>query len=393
MKTLLMISLLILNFTSAYGHQSSTSFLTLEDGKINHAQDSSIESVNATQGAKAAYGLWKVSINALNTVLPLDKNNDGYIKWGEISEQYSELILLLNNNITLSKNNKDDACLIDNAVTSNLKLDTILNQNYILIPFTSSCTVNEISKIDYNFYFKVDADHKAILKVIDNDNNSVVDVFSNDKQVVSINSQKNNAFISIVKEGIWHILIGFDHIIFLLTLITGVLFINKSRPVEILKVVTAFTVAHSITLGLAAFNVITFPIQLIEAAIAITLVIAALHNIRHTLPARLRDILSWSIWKMAFVFGLIHGFGFANVLTELQLSTVNIAKTLFAFNLGVELGQIAIVLLFITVISLFITKIQSKNKVLETALVSSSGFVIILGSLWFVERSFNIVVF
>jgi len=103
--------------------------------------------------------------------------------------------------------------------------------------------------------------------------------------------------------------------------------------------------------------------------------------------------MSWSVWKMAFVFGLIHGFGFANVLSELTLSSVNMAKTLLAFNLGVELGQIMIVLVSVLVFSLICRTKSIKNNNIEYIAPVSSVFVIFLGTVWVVERSFDLSVF
>jgi len=103
-------------------------------------------------------------------------------------------------------------------------------------------------------------------------------------------------------------------------------------------VVSAFTVAYSITLALASLQIIVLPVQAVEVMIAVTLVYAALHNIQQYLPGTMWRFMAISIWKMALVFGLIHGFGFANALSDLNLTSANIAFSLLAFNLGVEFG-------------------------------------------------------
>ena len=382
MKAFLVIIILIINLSVANAHQSSTSFISLDASSQKNT------------------GEWKVSINALNDVKSMDANKDGYIKWSEIKQQYNEIILLLNKSLIIS-NVKNDECKLKKDINSSLKLDTILDMKYIFVPFSTNCILEEITNINYSFYFSHDSDHKAILNVTKNENDSDTHVFSEDTQSINLVKTRNNSFINIVYEGVWHIWIGFDHIVFILTLLIGIMFARnamvlegyRSQTKELIKVVTAFTIAHSITLGLAAYKIVNLPSQFVEASIAATLIIAALHNIRYLLPTKTRDILSWSIWKMAFAFGLIHGFGFANVLTELQLSTANIAKTILAFNIGVELGQFVIVILFVTLISLLTVKNRRKNKVLENMLLYSSCFVILLGGAWFVERSFNLEVF
>lgn len=380
MKKILLIIVLSLNVMIVNAHQTSTSFVSLKES------------------SKQTTGLWKISINALNTVMTMDRNNDGYVKWNEIEGQHSALTNLLSKNLEII--NKDNNCSVLMPSSKSLKLDSILGMNYIVIPFSTDCLINEIVTITYKFYFEYDNDHKGILNLETNKDSSNIHVFSADIQSIEPKNSTVNSFMGIIYEGVWHIWVGFDHIVFLITLMIGILFIGKTRLAnkshskitEILKVVTAFTVAHSITLGLAAFQLVSIPVQLIEAAIAVTLVIAALHNIRSSLSNSLNRVLSCSVWKMAFVFGLIHGFGFANVLTELQLSASSITMSLLAFNIGVELGQFVIVLVFVLISTLCINKIQSNYKLLAVIRPISSGVVIILGTVWFVERSFNIVV-
>ncbi|MFM8890435.1 MAG: HupE/UreJ family protein [Planctomycetia bacterium] len=129
--------------------------------------------------------------------------------------------------------------------------------------------------------------------------------------------------------GVEHILVGYDHILFLLALIV------VSRPRELVSLVTAFTVAHSITLALATLGWVNLPATLVETAIAATIVYTAAENFWITDTA--------GRWKTTFAFGLVHGFGFAGVLRDLGLPTDGFVRALVAFNLGVEAGQLAIV--------------------------------------------------
>ena len=129
--------------------------------------------------------------------------------------------------------------------------------------------------------------------------------------------------------GVEHILVGYDHILFLLALIV------VSRPRELVPLVTAFTVAHSITLAIASLGWVRLPATLVETAIAATIVFTAVENVWITDTA--------GRWRTTFAFGLVHGFGFAGVLRDLGLPTDGFVRTLVAFNLGVEAGQLAIV--------------------------------------------------
>jgi hypothetical protein len=157
-------------------------------------------------------------------------------------------------------------------------------------------------------------------------------------------------FIDYIAHGVWHIWIGFDHLLFLLSLLLPAVLIRvdggwtgaarfRDALWDVVKVVSAFTLAHSITLTLAALDVIQLPSRWVESAIAASVIVAALNNLVVMAGA--------SRWLFAFAFGLIHGFGFASVLADLGLPQNALLLALVAFNLGVELGQLAIVALFL----------------------------------------------
>jgi hypothetical protein len=192
-----------------------------------------------------------------------------------------------------------------------------------------------------------------------------------------------------VMEGIWHIWIGVDHILFLLSLlvlapllpsrqrVTQWRAVPQARPavLDVLAVVTAFTLAHSITLGLSIMKWLEPPADLIEPAIALSVVLAALNN-----------LIGWSAlrrWRLAFVFGLVHGFGFANVLLDLGLPASALAAALGGFNVGVELGQLAIVLVFFPLAWLL------RNTAFYRWVVVTGGSltIAVLGTVWTLERT------
>jgi hypothetical protein len=146
----------------------------------------------------------------------------------------------------------------------------------------------------------------------------------------------------------------------------------------VLKIVTVFTLAHSITLWLAVMGYVSLPSRLVEATIALSIVITALNNLYPVLP--------FPGWVIAFVFGLVHGFGFANVLVDLGLSNATLAVALFGFNVGVELGQIAIVLAFLPLAYV------GRDTVFYHSMVFRLGSVMIAvaGGVWMVERVFGV---
>jgi hydrogenase/urease accessory protein HupE len=176
------------------------------------------------------------------------------------------------------------------------------------------------------------------------------------------------AFLQFVKMGVLHIFTGYDHIAFLL----GLVLIGGSLK-TILKVVTSFTVAHSITLALAALNIVELPSRLVESGIALSIMYVALENLFFkTFDRR---------WLITFFFGLIHGFGFASALQEVHLSRNLLATALFSFNFGVELGQLCIVSVMLPTL-LYLSRHRFNTIVVRACSVA----IFAIGSVWFWQR-------
>lgn len=176
-----------------------------------------------------------------------------------------------------------------------------------------------------------------------------------------------------VPAGIHHILIGPDHLLFLV----GLLLLGGSVR-QLLVVVSAFTVAHSITLSLAAVNLVTPSSRLIEPAIALSIVYVGVDNL---MVGRGRDVRAW----IAFAFGFIHGFGFANVLREMNLPSRALGWSLFSFNIGVEVGQLMVVIAVAS--ALMALRARNEGAVRRLAFAGSVA-VIVIGAFWFVQRVF-----
>jgi hydrogenase/urease accessory protein HupE len=176
-----------------------------------------------------------------------------------------------------------------------------------------------------------------------------------------------------IPSGIHHILIGPDHLLFLLGLL-----LPGGSVRRLLLIVTAFTLAHSLTLSLAALNLVTPPARLIEPAIALSIVYVGADNL---LSRGGRDVRAW----IALGFGLIHGFGFANVLREMHLPARALGWSLFSFNVGVEIGQ----LLVVVVIASALAALRSRNETTSRRLVRAGSIgVVAAGTFWFVQRVF-----
>ena len=177
-----------------------------------------------------------------------------------------------------------------------------------------------------------------------------------------------------VVAGIEHIAIGPDHILFLI----GLLLLGGS-VIQLLKIVTSFTVAHSITLTLAALNLVSPSTRLIEPAIALSIIYVGVDNL--LVRPGSRDTRVW----IALTFGLIHGFGFASVLREMDLPRRALGWSLFSFNLGVEIGQVCIVL----IVASALAWIAARSASLRTRIAYAGSIVVAAaGFVWFVQRVF-----
>ncbi len=196
--------------------------------------------------------------------------------------------------------------------------------------------------------------------------------------------------MTFLEHGVWHIWLGFDHVLFLITLlISSVMILHAGRwepsgglrdsLINTVKIVTVFTLAHTVTLSLATFNIITLPVAFVEAVIALSIAVVAIGNL---IPR-----FHTQSWKVVFIFGLFHGFGFANVLEPLGLDPTRKAIGLAAFNVGVELGQLAIVLAVFPV--LFAVRHFKAYRIL--AMQGGSVALILIAMFWFVERTYGAV--
>jgi hypothetical protein len=193
-------------------------------------------------------------------------------------------------------------------------------------------------------------------------------------------------FSEYLQAGIWHIWSGIDHLLFLISLLLPAVLIRRgarwepvtaARPAvfSILKVVTAFTLAHSITLTLAALNVVRLPSRLTESVIAASIIIAALNNIF--------PVVTDSRARIAFAFGLLHGFGFASVLADMGLPSGARLLSLLSFNLGIETGQLAVVLGVMPIVYATRATLVYRRAVLPWG----SAVIALVALVWLLQRA------
>lgn len=244
--------------------------------------------------------------------------------------------------------------------------------------------------VRYEFFTQNDKLGRAFFKLVmrNDEISSVFDQTSSIQRFALGETKRWSTIGLFTKEGAKHIWEGADHLLFLLTLLLpGLMLIKPANTVITadkrvaekfaLKVITAFTLAHSITLACSVLGWVSLPDRFIESMIALSIMVSAALN--------LQNRFTFSHWKLAFVFGLIHGMGFANGLKELGLSNMYFLETLFAFNLGVELGQLSAVVLVALPVVFWVKNHEAKTALLRWGSVA----VFLMALFWLVQRLFR----
>jgi hypothetical protein len=350
----------------AQAHIASNGFLSL---RVDRAQVS---------------GALELAIRDGELAVGLDRDGDGKVTWGELRASQTALQIYVMSHLHLAA--ADGPCPMGfGPVQVNDRVDG----RYLWLPVTAACG-GALKKlfIDYTVLDAEDPSHRGLLSLSANGatqtavlgGGSAVRLFELDHPSPWV------AFIEYLRAGIWHIWSGIDHLLFLLSLLLPAVLARRQNRweavpmaapafISIVKVVTAFTLAHSMTLSLAAFDVIRLPGRLTESVIAASIIVAALNNV---FPR-----VTEGRWRIAFAFGLLHGFGFASVLAEMGLPKGARLVSLVAFNLGVEAGQLAVVLAVMPLAYLLRSTAFYRRGVMPWG----SSAIAALAMVWFVQRA------
>jgi len=330
---------------------------------------------------------WDIALRDLEYAIGLDADGDGQITWGEVRSRRTDIESYALARLALRADGRPCP-----AVPRALLIDDHTDGAYAVLRIEAACTAPPLAlDLEYRLLFDLDPQHKGLLR-LEHAGTTSTAIFSPEQPVqrLALAGRSGVAqFAEYFREGVWHIWIGFDHILFLLALLLPAVLLRTERrwrpepafrPAfwNVVRVVTAFTVAHSITLGLATLGVLELPSRWVESIIAASVVLAALNNVFPLFAERR--------WLMAFVFGLIHGFGFASVLGDLGLPADALTIALVGFNIGVEAGQLAIVAVFLPLAWVLRRTVFYRRVVM----VGGSLAIALLALAWLVERAADV---
>lgn len=307
-----------------------------------------------------------INLFELDLLLSLDQNGDAVVDQRELDAKRSQILDYLRRTVAVSSRGEEvpleaGPFHIGRGPDGKLLFESTV-RFHVRDPLTSfSIRCEPLTDLG--------PDHKTLAKI---SRQGKVEQFVFQKGVVyqGANESVLGYLVQFLKLGVFHIFTGYDHIAFL----SGLLLVGGSF-LAIVKIVTSFTLAHSLTLSLAALGVIDLPEKLIEAGIAFSIVYIALENLLFKKFDKR--------WLVSFFFGLVHGFGFANVLKEMHLPRSGLISSLFSFNLGVEIGQVVIVLLLLPLLWML-----GRSRAHGAVVTSASAVILVVGLFWLYQRAF-----
>ena len=351
-------------------HKASDSYLTLE------------------RNGNEIRGQWDISLRDLDAAIGIDADGDGAMQWHEVKAKHAAISRYALSRLTLTAGGRPCHLSVGEQL-----LERHTDGTYSVLPLSGRCASSGALSVDYRLLFDLDAQHRGLLKLTDGSRTtSAIFPVENPVQFFSLQDASASSLSTLtgfIADGIKHIAIGFDHLLFLIALLLPAVLIREGgnwRPVatlpkalmQVAGIVSAFTVAHSITLSLATLGVVSPPSRWVESLIAVSVVITAIDNIVPCLPRRR--------WLVAFAFGLIHGFGFASVLQELNLPSADLVLSLTGFNVGVELGQLGLVGVVLPIAYL----LRARAAYPRFAVAGGSMVIAVIAAGWLLERSLHL---
>jgi hypothetical protein len=349
-----------------------------------HKPSDSYLTVNVSTSSGEVDGHWDIALRDLEVAIGLDANGDGAITWGELRERSAQIFDYAIAHLDLRGDG--NACVVSRG---DVLTDTHSDGGYAVLNFTALCPAPvRRFEVAYRLLFDIDSSHRGLLN-LGVDGAVRTAVLSPTQAVQNFDlahPSRWRQFLQFVADGVHHIWIGYDHLLFLISLLLPAVLVRRngrwipvgtlrSALLGVIAIVTAFTVSHSITLTLAALGVVGLPSRLVESGIALSVLLAALNNVWPQVTRR--------AWILAFAFGLVHGFGFASVLADLGLPRDALAISLAGFNIGVEIGQLSVVLVVVPLIFV----LRERRMYRPAILVGGSTAIAVVAAVWFVQRA------
>lgn len=337
------------------------------------AHDPGLSTLKLQHDADQLRAVLIFSPNDIESIIPIDKNFDGRITAEEISAGQKTLENLAKNLLDITLDNEPIAVVATKCSqdeNSNFQFDLTLEKSSGTLLKVVSKWINALPPGHRQFVSFQEGNAAARTEDLLDAANNIFTVNLLSEQT-RVETKRSNSFSQFLVLGVRHILTGYDHLLFLFALL-----IVCDSFASIAKIVTCFTLAHSLTLALATLNIVQIPSRIIEPTIAASIVYVGLENIfRHGHPK--------GRWLLTFAFGLVHGFGFASVLREMEIAKAgSVVVPLVSFNLGVEAGQIAVAAIILPLIWWF----KKQPAFAPRWVPACSALVAAAGTFWFIER-------
>ena len=355
-------------------------FTLLSTDVLSHELSNGYLTLNSTSD-NALAGELLLKPEDIGRAAGLDIDNNGSLTWGEVNRHHSLANNYIQSNVVISDNGQ--RCALSTAPPS---IKNISAESLLAYPLKVTCAkLNELT-VQYTGIVADFPTHKLLTSITLNDFNGVY-VLDSERTSITVSPLNNDwltQFGEMVYQGIWHIFIGLDHILFLVaTLLTVNLRRNNNRweraasKARIFKntviLVSTFTLAHSITLTATALNFITLDSRIVEIGIALSVAITALNNM---FPIIMR------LGFITFGFGLLHGMGFASVFGDLNAQSGSLVMNVLAFNLGVEIGQLAIVSLLLPLL----LAVRNVKVYAKAIMPIASSIIAVIALNWTLQR-------
>jgi hypothetical protein len=364
---LLLLGPLLLAPATAQAHKPSDSYLGLRIAESGIA------------------GEWKIALRDLDYAIGLDGDDDGAITWGELRNHHGAIAAYALSRLRIEADGRD----CPTQATEQL-VDSLSDGGYSVLRFGVDCPpAARRLTVSYNLLFDLDPLHRGLLSLTSAAGTQTA-IFSPDRPRLDLDATAGtqHGIASFLLEGISHVWSGYDHILFMAVMLLPAMLLRRGNGwepapkllpalLDTFKIVTAFTLAHAAALTLALLGVINLPSRLVEAAVAMSIILTAFDNFRLVLGERR--------WLVAFCFGLVHGSGYASTLAGLSLPPWSLAAALLGFNLGVEVAQLSVAAAVFPIGFL----VRRRRLYVRGILPVGSAAAIAVSGLWFVERAFN----